>query len=85
MIDNLIGNYIKQMKVEDLLILGKNYGIIASYEDASYILDVVKNNWYILYKGNFTPLLKDIKEHIDPLIYPKVEDLFFTLKKKYNF
>ena len=85
MLDNLIGNYIENLTLQDVMALGKNNGIDTSKEDASYVLNSVKKNWYTLYKGDPTSILNDIKNHIDIDTYQQLEKLYYDFKNKYHF
>ena len=83
MYEYLIGEYIKKMNVDDILLYAKNNNLKLSYSDAIILHSYAKKYYKDFISGNPTNILKEIKEKIDPETYKQAYKLYIENKMKY--
>lgn len=79
----IIGEYIRKMKVKDLLDYAKKNNLNLSEYDAIILLSYAKKYYKELINGDASCILKEIKEKINPETYKIAYKMYIEAKMKY--
>lgn len=79
----IIEKYVKKLKIKDIINYGIKYDIYINEEEASIILNYIKNDWKTIMYENPTKIFNDLKNKINIDNYDKIIDLYYKMKEKY--
>lgn len=82
--DQLIKNYINNLKIKDIKDFAFKNNININDTETEYLFNIVKNNYTELIYGDPNPIFKNIKDKINDDSYQKIVKLYFLYKKKYQ-
>ena len=82
--DFLIKQYIDNLTYEDINSFAGANGVTLKNDETEIIYTNIKNNWRTIVYGNPRGILNDLKEHLEPLTYNKIEELYVTFKNKFQ-
>ncbi len=82
--EELIKEYVKNLDEYTIEKFAKSNGITLSDDEVKIIYLYIKNYWYEFYKGDPTPLFKELQEQLRPETYDKIVSLYDKYKKKIN-
>ena len=84
MYKTIIKSYIKKLSLQDVIDFSNKYDINLSNDEASLILDYIKNEYETFLYGNPDRIFNDIKLKLDSDKYIKLESLYYEFKDKYK-
>lgn len=83
MYEYLIGEYIKNMTVNDIIKYGLKENIKISENDAQTLLEYGKKYYKTFLSGDPTNLIKELKKKLEPNTYKEAYRLYIINKNKY--
>ena len=83
MYEYFVGEYLRKMKVDDILNYAKKNNLVISESDAIILLSYAKRYYKDLMNGNPEPILKEIKIKINPDTYKVAYKMYIEAKMKY--
>ena len=82
MYELLIGNYIQNLKADDIKRYSQEKGISISDKDAKILLITAKKDWKVFYRGDPTNIIASLKNQLEPKTYAFGLALWDEYKKK---
>ncbi len=82
MYEYLIGQYIKNLTIEDIILFAKEKNVTVSKEDATLLLKTAKEHWITFYKGDPSKIIAELKKRLDPTTFELGIELWMEYKKK---
>lgn len=85
MYENLIKQYIDNLKIDEVKALCQNNDIKITNDEALLLLECVKKNWVIFYKGDPSKIINDLETKINPEAFLKLKKLYIKYKNKISY
>lgn len=85
MYEYLVGEYLKNMTIDEVIKYGIENNIIINEHDANILLTYANRYYKVFMNGDPTDILKEIKKKIDPETYKEAYKLYINYKNKYTY
>lgn len=81
--ERIVKSYVDKLTINDIKNFGYQNDIILSDNEYNYLLNMIKNNWYIIVFGNPNNLFNELKNNVSDNNYKKIMSLYQIYKNKY--
>lgn len=81
--ERIVKSYVDKLTINDIKNFGYQNDIILSDNEYNYLLNMIKNNWYIIVFGNPNILFNELKNNVSDNNYKKIISLYQIYKNKY--
>ncbi|MCI8445974.1 MAG: DUF2624 family protein [Bacilli bacterium] len=82
--EQFIGNYVKKITKEDIVLFAKKNNIELDEKEVDILYEQLQKNWKVFLYENPTPIFKELKTKLNSDTYEKGVELFFSMKQKYQ-
>ena len=84
MIKNLINKYIEKLTINDIYEFASKNGITLKEYEANIIYSYTKKYWEVVVFSDHNPILRKVKDSLEPTTYNKLNELINFYKDKYK-